>query len=94
MKPEQDSEKLRKALSYLNSSGMDREQLRDLHHSPDRTETFARAISYRDPGPAKYDEVNLAYHRRLLFVAAEHWRTGASIAGLVERALEVFPQES
>lgn len=90
MIPERDNDKLREVLSYLRDEGMDRELLRDLHYSPRRTESFAGAIYYRSLGHENYSEAHIIYHRRLLFVAAEHWRTGWPFKVLVAQAQERF----
>lgn len=91
MIPEQDAEKLVVAPEYLRDQGMELELLRDLHHNPKRTESFARAIAYRRAPPLTgYDEPNITYHRRLLFVAAEHWRTGRPFDRVVSEAKEIF----
>lgn len=91
MIPEQDAEKLVVALEYLRDQDMELELLRDLHHNPKRTESFARAIAYRRSPPlTSYDEPNITYHQRLLFVAAEHWRTGRPFDRVVSQAKELF----
>ncbi|VDS09304.1 hypothetical protein PARHAE_02502 [Paracoccus haematequi] len=89
MRPEQDAGKLVKALEYLDAEGMDLRLLRALHQGDD--ETFPDAISYRRQFPDRvYREPNITYHQRLLFVAAEHWRTGRSFDALVAEALDRF----
>ncbi|WP_304620212.1 hypothetical protein [Paracoccus sediminilitoris] len=91
MIPEQNSRKLIQALEYLRDHGLTIDQLCDLHHNPKRAERFGAAISYRNSPPQEYQEPNITYHQRLLFVAAEHWRTEAGFDALVSQARAKFP---
>ncbi|MBM3605103.1 MAG: hypothetical protein FJX25_10205 [Alphaproteobacteria bacterium] len=88
--PENDRAKLIEALEYLRDAGMSVEYLRDIHQSDYRRETYKLAIDYRAvEGPVTYRGENLRYHRRLLFLAAEHWRTCRSFEDLVEEAKKI-----
>ncbi|MTH64876.1 hypothetical protein [Paracoccus shanxieyensis] len=76
-------------MKYLRDQGMDVALLRKMHQS--NTETFGAAISYRHGNPYRvFNGPNITYHRRLLFVAAEHWRTGTGFQELTEAAIERF----
>ena len=93
MLTEQNASKAITALEYLRDQEMDQELLRDLHHNERRDETYAAAIRYRLTPPATgFEQHNVTYHRRLLFVAAEHWRTERPFAQLVAEALAQFPK--
>lgn len=89
MRPEQDAGKLVKALEYLEAEQMDLSLLRSLHQGDN--ETFSDAIRYRRQFPDRvHREPNITYHQRLLYVAAEHWRTDRDFEDLVAEALDRF----
>lgn len=89
---ENDSPKLVEALEYLHGAGMSQQHLREIHQS-DNGETYHAAIAYRvGRGEVRYGQGNPDFHRRLLYIAAEHWRTGRAFSELVHAALRLFPK--
>jgi hypothetical protein len=78
------------AARYLQEQGMELELLRDLHHFPRRSETFAATMRYFG-AKTSLRERNIAYGARLLYVAEQHQRGHRAFRALVEEALERFP---
>jgi hypothetical protein len=83
-------ERLVAAAKYLEANGMSAAQLRAVHHSQRRLETFAS--TYRYFGENKeLRHNNLLYAERLIYIAEEHRRGRRSIASLVQEAIERWP---
>lgn len=83
-------EKLLNAAHYLEVQGMSVQQLRALHHSQSRLETFASTYKYFGTNRMLRLK-NERYAERLIFVA-EEWRKGnGNFVSLVQRALERWP---
>lgn len=78
------------AARYLQAQGLTVEQLRSMHHSRRRLETFAS--TYRYFGKNKeLKHVNIFYAERLIHVAERHRATGAAFEKLISQALARWP---
>lgn len=82
-------EDIKRWATYLQTNGFSAELLRDLHHSPHRTETLNRTIEYFS-GIGSMREENTRYGERLKHVAVEHLRTGQSFHELTAEAVERY----
>jgi hypothetical protein len=83
-------EELVAAARYLEANGMSNEQLRSIHHSKRRKESFAS--TYRYFGVNKELKFNnMLYAQRLKYVANGHRQGNQSIAVLVRKAIEQWP---
>ena len=78
------------AARYLQSVGMSVQQLRTIHHSLRKTETFASTIRYfgenKDLG-----NKNTRYAQRLEFIATEYQKSRTGFDALVSEALRRWP---
>lgn len=86
-------QRLVEAARYLETQGMTVEQLRTLHHSLRRLETFNSTYKYfgkdRELRP-----VNISYADRLIFVAEMHQAKPGPIGKLVSEALLRWPMST
>ncbi len=83
-------ERLVEAVIYLQREGLTLEQLRSLHHTQRRPETFASTCKYF----AKKRELktlNVAYAERLIFVANEHKQHCTPIKVSIAAAIARWP---
>jgi hypothetical protein len=81
-----------RAAKYLQLAGMSLNQLRRLHHSKARAETFKATIDYFS-GITDLKEKNRLYGARLMHVEGGHKEYGISFDELVRSALELFPMQ-
>jgi hypothetical protein len=83
-------ERICAALTYLEANGMTNEQLRNIHHSVRRKETFAAALRYFG---AKKDlqEKNAAYGHRLEFICTSHQKASDGFNKLTDEAISHWP---
>lgn len=83
-------ERLVDSARYLERQGMSVQQLRSLHHSTTRPETYRS--TYRYFGDNKeLKQVNIDYANRLIFVAEQHRQGNGAISTLIEQALQRWP---
>ena len=78
------------AATYLQLVGMSVQQLRAIHHSLRKTETFASTIRYFGENKDLGDK-NSRYAQRLEFIAAEHRKKVTGFDALVSEALSRWP---
>ena len=78
------------AAEYLLDHDLDNELLRDMHHSPRRSETLNATIKYFARVSALQSN-NLIYGNRLIFVAKQHRRNQGSFSHLVGEAIASIP---
>jgi hypothetical protein len=79
-----------KAATYLQSVGMSVQQLRAIHHSLRKTETFASTIRYFGQNKDLGDK-NTRYAHRLEFIATEYQKSRTGFDALVSEALRRWP---
>ncbi len=79
------------AARYLEHAGMSLEHLRDLHHAPARSETFAASIRYYSSVGTLRGK-NQSYGARLVYVANQHQQKVGAFGALVRKALEQYPK--
>lgn len=82
---------VREAANYLQSAGMSVKLLKDMHHFSARTETYASTIRYFNED-RELRATNIAYGKRLCFVAQSHQKHSASFESLVAESLIRFPR--
>ena len=85
------SDEIVEALTYLQRSGMTLDQLRDIHHSSARRETFAAARQYFTR-VKELRERNLSYGCRLRFLSEQHSKSSGDFSALVRDALLRYPK--
>jgi hypothetical protein len=78
-------------VQYLERKGMSVEQLRNLHHSQSRRETFKTSQNYFS-GKTTIRGNNILYCARLSYVAERHRTTGRQFSELVQEALARHPK--
>jgi hypothetical protein len=83
-------ERLVDAVRYLEAKGMSVQQLRSMHHSMSRPETFRSTYRYFGV-PKELSSVNVAYANRLIYVAEQHLLGRGNLSGLIEEALVRWP---
>jgi hypothetical protein len=81
------------AAEYLASQEMHVELLRELHHSPRRTETFRSTIAYFSKKSDIRDR-NIIYGARLAYVANEHQNSGRAFEILIKEALQRYSTDA
>lgn len=84
---------IRDAADYLQVAGMSVKLLKDMHHSSARTETYASTIRYFNKD-RELRAINIAYGKRLCFVAKAHQEHGESFETLVAESLVRFPRNT
>jgi hypothetical protein len=82
-------DEIRNCAIYLQKNGFSIELLRDLHHSPYRTETLDRTIKYFSE-VSSVREANIRYGERLRYVTSHHRQTGKSFEQLTTEAIEKY----
>jgi hypothetical protein len=78
------------AATYLQAHGMAVDLLRNLHHSPNRNETFTSTLRYFS-ARSELKLSNVAYGARLIHVAQQHQATGAPFDLIAAEALKLYP---
>jgi hypothetical protein len=85
-------EQLIESARYLESAGLSRQQLSQLHHFSRRGGTVGFAETYAYFGVNKeLRRTNQAFAERLKYIATEHKRSGRSLSALVRQALSQWP---
>jgi len=78
------------AANYLEIQGMSTNQLRSLHHSIRRTETYMSTRKYFGINK-ELRPINVAYANRLIHIAEQHQAKQGSISILISEALLRWP---
>ena len=79
------------ALTYLQSAGMTKDQLKDVHHNPRRTETYHAALRYFS-SPKELRAVNEAYSKRLQSIAERHKAEQLFFDQLIVESIKQWPK--
>ena len=73
------------ALNYLQKAGMTLEQLRDLHHNPNRTTSYTSCLKYFS-NKKELRENNLLFGVNLEFIAKNHADGEDCFSKLIEKS--------